>query len=73
MTSEEVKNSGERRMKGHPGFTVLFERRIFQLPRRFKLDTQRFRTTTIPQLSGEEMSILLTLVYLFLYEPYSST
>jgi hypothetical protein len=41
LTSEEVKNSGERRMKGHPGFTVLVERRIFQLQRRVKLDTQR--------------------------------
>jgi hypothetical protein len=29
-------------MKGHPDFTVLVERRTFQLPRRFKLDTQRF-------------------------------
>jgi hypothetical protein len=38
-------------MKGHPGFTVLFERRIFQLPRRFKLDTQRLRAKTIERLN----------------------
>jgi hypothetical protein len=40
-------------MEGHPGFTVLVERRIFQLRRRVKLDTQRLRAKTINPILHE--------------------
>jgi hypothetical protein len=40
------------RVKGHPGYTILVQRRIFQLQRSVQLNTQQLRVRTINRLEN---------------------
>jgi len=39
-------------VKGHPGYTILVQRRIFQLQRSVQLNTQQLRVRTINRLEN---------------------